>query len=70
MCWRERRKKLGLLSLVETAQELFQSLPQAVWGDSNEDDGIKLLLVIPGNKSRGSDPKLWLQRFRLILGKK
>lgn len=28
MCYRERRKKLGLFSLVKRAQELFHSLPQ------------------------------------------
>lgn len=28
MCYRERRKKLSLFSLVKRAQELLQSLPQ------------------------------------------
>lgn len=70
MCYRERRRKLGLVSPVKRAKELSQSYLQLSGGDSNEGGGIKLILVIPYDKTRNNGPKLWIQRFRLTLGKK
>lgn len=37
-------------------------------GNSYKGGGIKQLLVIPDDKTRGNGPKWWLQRFRLTLG--